>query len=213
MTGPVAIRTHGRIAVAIVDHPPVNALSHAVRAGLVDAIDRVESRTELDALVIAGKTSTPEFGILPVTEPDLHGPTKNPWDPSRTPGGSSGGAAAVVAAGIVPVAQGGDGGGSIRIPASCCGVFGLKPSRGRTPVGPHDSEIFFGFAIEHVLSRTVRDSAAMLDWTGYPEDDAPYAPAPKTPYEIDVLHERQWREAADGIVKGARNEKALIAIG
>jgi amidase len=138
-------------------------------------------------LVIAGRTSTPEFGILPVTEPDLHGPTRNPWDPSRTPGGSSGGAATVVAAGIVPAAQGGDGGGSIRIPASCCGVFGLKPSRGRMPVGPEDSEIFFGFAAEHVLSRTVRDSAAMLDATHGPELTSLYhAKEPQRPFLEEV---------------------------
>lgn len=144
-------------------------------------------RYKAAGLVIAGKTSTPEFGILPVTEPDLHGPTRNPWDPSRTPGGSSGGAAAVVAAGIVPVAQGGDGGGSIRIPASCCGVFGLKPSRGRIPVGPEDSEIFFGFAIEHVLSRTVRDSAAMLDATHGPELTSIYhARQPERPFLEEV---------------------------
>lgn len=144
-------------------------------------------RYKAAGLVIAGKTSTPEFGILPVTEPDLHGPTRNPWDTSRTPGGSSGGAAAVVAAGVVPAAQGGDGGGSIRIPASCCGVFGLKPSRGRVPVGPEDSEIFFGFAIEHALTRTVRDSAALLDATHGPELTSLYhARAPERPFLEEV---------------------------
>ncbi|MEZ4293756.1 MAG: amidase [Polyangiaceae bacterium] len=144
-------------------------------------------RYKAAGLVIAGKTNTPEMGILPVTEPDLYGPTRNPWDPTRTPGGSSGGAAASVASGIVPVAQGGDGGGSIRIPASCCGVFGLKPSRGRMPVGPHDSELFFGFAIEHVLSRTVRDSAAMLDITSGSEPTSLYhARDPERPFLEEV---------------------------
>lgn len=147
-------------------------------------------RYKAAGLVIAGKTNTPELGILPVTEPDLYGPTKNPWNPAHTPGGSSGGAAASVASGIVPVAQGGDGGGSIRIPASCCGVFGLKPSRGRMPVGPDDSEIFFGFAIEHVLSKTVRDSAAMLDVTHGPELTSLYhAREPERPFLEEVGRE------------------------
>jgi amidase len=136
---------------------------------------------------IVGKTSTPEFGILPVTEPVLFGPCRNPWDLSRTPGGSSGGAAAMVAAGVVPAAHGGDGGGSIRIPASCCGIFGLKPTRGRNPAGPDASEHWLGMAIEHVLSRTVRDSAAILDVTSGPEATSPYwAPPPHRPFLEEV---------------------------
>lgn len=136
---------------------------------------------------IVGKTSTPEFGILPVTEPVLFGPCKNPWDLSRTPGGSSGGAAAMVAAGVVPAAHGGDGGGSIRIPASCCGLFGLKPTRGRNPAGPDASEHWLGMAIEHVLTRTVRDSAAILDVTSGPEATSPYwAPPPHRPFLEEV---------------------------
>jgi amidase len=119
-------------------------------------------------VVIVGKTNTPEFGITPFTEPELHGKTSNPWALDRTSGGSSGGAAAAVAARMVPMAHAGDGGGSIRIPASCCGVFGLKPTRGRTPVGPDATEAWHGFAIQHVITRSVRDSAAMLDATaGY----------------------------------------------
>ena len=131
-------------------------------------------------LVIAGRTATPEFGLHPVTEPKLHGPARNPWDPDRTPGGSSGGSAAAVAARIVPMASGGDGGGSIRIPASCCGLFGFKPSRGMTPTGPDAGEHWHGYAIEHVLTRTVRDSAAALDATAGPDAGAPYA-APTRP--------------------------------
>ncbi len=127
-----------------------------------------------------GKTNTPEFGILPATEPVLHGPTHNPWRLGCSPGGSSGGAAASVAAGIAPMAHGGDGGGSIRIPASCCGLFGLKPTRGRQPCGPDFTEIFFGYATEHVLTRSVRDSAAMLDATAGPEATSPYH-APRAP--------------------------------
>ena len=124
-------------------------------------------------LVIAGRTATPEFGLHPVTEPKLHGPARNPWDPDRTPGGSSGGSAAAVAARIVPMASGGDGGGSIRIPASCCGLFGFKPSRGMTPTGPDAGEHWHGYAIEHVLTRTVRDSAAALDATAGPRRRGP----------------------------------------
>jgi amidase len=114
-------------------------------------------------LIFLGKTNTPEFCIMPYTEPEAFGPTKNPWDLSRTAGGSSGGSAAAVAACMVPVAGGTDGGGSIRIPASCCGIFGLKPTRGRIPMGPDRGDMWRGFAQAHVITRSVRDSAAMLD--------------------------------------------------
>jgi len=134
-----------------------------------------------------GKTNTPEFGIVGVTEPELFGPCRNPWDVRTSPGGSSGGSAAAVASRMVPMASGGDGGGSIRIPASCCGLFGLKPTRGRTPTGPHNGELWQGFAIEHVLTRSVRDSAAMLDATHGPDPGAPYvAPAPERPFLQEV---------------------------
>jgi amidase len=126
-------------------------------------------------VLIAGRSNTPEFGLTPYTEPLAFGPTHNPWSLAHSPGGSSGGSAAAVAAGIVPLASGGDGGGSIRIPASCCGLFGLKPSRGSTPTGPDFGEIWHGFAIEHVLTRSVRDSAAMLDATAGADGGAPYA--------------------------------------
>jgi amidase len=121
-----------------------------------------------------GKTNTPEFGLMGVTEPELHGPTRNPWDLGRTPGGSSGGSAAAVASGMTPIASGGDGGGSLRIPASCCGIFGLKPTRGRTPTGPELGEVWQGATAEHILSRSVRDSAAMLDATLGDDAGAPY---------------------------------------
>ncbi|MDX1568707.1 MAG: amidase, partial [Longimicrobiales bacterium] len=135
-----------------------------------------------------GKTNVPEVGLVPYTEPELFGPCRNPWDPSRTPGGSSGGSAAAVAGGIVPLAGGNDGGGSIRIPASCCGLFGLKPTRGRVPTGlPHRGEIMQGFAQDHVLTRSVRDSAAMLDAIAGPAAGAPYrAPPPERPYREEV---------------------------
>ncbi len=130
-------------------------------------------------LVVAGRTVTPEFGLTPYTEPATHPAPRNPWAPDDpvgiTPGGSSGGAAVAVAAGYVPLASGGDGGGSIRIPASCCGLFGLKPSRGATPTGPLLGELWNGFAIEHAITRSVRDSAALLDATEGADAGAPYA--------------------------------------
>lgn len=133
------------------------------------------ARYKQSGLVIFGKTNSPELGLNPVTEPISHGPTRNPWDLERTPGGSSGGAGAAVAAGILPVASASDGGGSIRIPASCTGLFGLKPTRGRTPVGPDISEAWAGQAIPHVISRSVRDSAALLDATAGDEFGIPYS--------------------------------------
>ncbi len=141
-------------------------------------------------LMLVGKTNTPELGLKPVTEPALHGPTDNPWRSGITAGGSSGGAGAAVAARVVPMAHGGDGGGSIRIPASCCGVFGLKPTRARTPPGPDFSEAWFGFAIEHALTRSVRDSAALLDATSGAYAGAPYAaPAPEGPFLDEVARD------------------------
>jgi amidase len=125
-------------------------------------------------LIILGKTNTPEFGLTPYTEPGSFGPTRNPWDVARTPGGSSGGSAAAVAARMVPIASAGDGGGSIRIPASACGLFGMKPTRGRTPAGPFIGEPWAGFAVEHVLTRSVRDSAALLDLTQGADAGAPH---------------------------------------
>lgn len=113
--------------------------------------------------LITGHTNTPEFGLKNITEPELFGPTRNPWNIDHSPGGSSGGAAAAIASGIVPIAGASDGGGSIRIPASFSGLFGLKPTRGRTPVGPGAGRQWHGASIDFVLSRTVRDSAAMLD--------------------------------------------------
>lgn len=134
-------------------------------------------------LIFLGKTNTPELCIMPYTEPELFGPTNNPWDPTRTAGGSSGGSAAAVAACMVPMASGSDGGGSLRIPASCCGVFGLKPTRGRTPMGPDLGDMWRGFAQAHVLTRSVRDSAAVMDAIAGADVGAPYwAPPVQRPY-------------------------------
>ncbi|HEX6313441.1 MAG TPA: amidase [Gemmatimonadaceae bacterium] len=138
-------------------------------------------------LIVVGKTNTPEFGLVPFTESDLLGTCRNPWNPAMTAGGSSGGSAAAVASGMVPLAGGGDGGGSIRIPASCCGLFGLKPTRGRTPTGPLEGELWRGATVEHVLTHTVRDSAAMLDAVAGPDVGAPYfAPPPARPFLDEV---------------------------
>ena len=127
-----------------------------------------------------GKTNVPELGLLPVTEPVAYGATRNPWNLNHTPGGSSGGSAAAVAAGIVPIAHANDGGGSIRIPASCCGLVGLKPTRARNPKGPLMGDIMSGLVEEHVLTRTVRDCAAVLDATSGPDIGDPYF-APPSP--------------------------------
>ena len=138
-------------------------------------------------LIVLGKTNTPEFGLAPYTEPRSAGIARNPWNPERTTGGSSGGSAAAVASGMVPVAGGGDGGGSLRIPASCCGVFALKPTRGRVPTGPEHGEIWAGAVTEGVISRSVRDSAAMLDAIEGTDVGAPYViPSPARPYLEEV---------------------------
>ena len=137
------------------------------------------ARHKRAGLVIVGKNNTPEYGILPTTEPLLFGPSRNPWDTTRHTGGSSGGSAAAVAAGLVPMAHANDGGGSIRIPASCCGVFGLKPTRARNPLGPDFGDMFSGFVSEHAVTRSVRDSAALLDATAGPMPGDPYYAPPQ----------------------------------
>jgi amidase len=138
-------------------------------------------------LVTVGRTNTPEFGLSVSTESVLLGPVRNPWDTRRSSGGSSGGSAAAVATRMVPIAHGSDGGGSIRIPSSCCGVFGIKPSRGRMPTGPESGEIWEGFAINHALSLSVRDNAALLDGTSAPEVGASYGiRAPAQPFVEEV---------------------------
>src|SRR3954471_16584033 len=138
-------------------------------------------------VTIFGKSSTPEFGLMPTTESRLFGPTRNPWNLAHSSGGSSGGAAAAVAARILPVAHASDGGGSIRIPASACGVFGLKPTRARNPCGPDRGEGWGGFSCGHVVSISVRDSAVMLDALHGAEPSSPYvAPPPERPFAQEV---------------------------
>ena len=147
-------------------------------------------RLRATGVSIFGKTNLPEFGLTPYTEPELWGPCRNPWDLARTPGGSSGGSGAAVAAGFTPMAGAGDGGGSIRIPASCCGLFGLKPTRGRTPTGPSRGQVWRGATVEHILSRSVRDSAIMLDMTHGADSGAPYEiTLPENPFAEEVRHD------------------------
>jgi len=144
------------------------------------------ARYKAAGLMVVGKSNTPEFGSLPTTEPELFGPTRNPWHLEHSPGGSSGGSAAAVAAGLVPIGHANDGGGSIRIPASACGLVGLKPTRGRNPLGPYYGDAT-GLVHEHVVTRSVRDTAAVLDATAGPDVGAPYyAPPPARPFLQEV---------------------------
>ena len=156
---------------------PMSSASRFFKDYVPDHDSEIVKRYKAAGLVTLGRTNAPEFGIVPFTEPELHGNANNPWDLTRTTGGSSGGAGAAVASHIVPMAHGGDGGGSIRIPASCCGIFGLKPTRGRNPSSP-EYDIWQGVVCEHVLTRSVRDSAAMLDATAGPSVGARYYTTP-----------------------------------
>ncbi|MCB9118982.1 MAG: amidase [Caldilineaceae bacterium] len=165
--------------LAMVAGVPISFGTRLLKNWAPPADSELVRRWKAAGLVIAGKTNTSEFGFMPWTEPELFGPTHNPYDPTRTAGGSSGGSGAAVAARLVPVASGGDGGGSIRVPASVNGVFGLKPTRGRTPAGPLYYELWEGCAIEHALTRSVRDSAALLDATAGADIGAPYAAPPQ----------------------------------
>lgn len=154
---------------------------------VADHDSELVSRWTAAGLVIFGRTTSPEFGLTSTTESRLHGETHNPWDLERTPGGSSGGSAAAVAAGVLPLASASDGGGSIRIPASCCGLFGMKPTRGRNPSGPDVGEGWAGMSTAHAVSRSVRDSAALLDATAGPDVGAPYwAQPPARPFLEEV---------------------------
>jgi amidase len=145
------------------------------------------ARYKAAGLIPLGKTNAPEFGLLPTTEPALYGASRNPWSCVHSTGGSSGGSAAAVASGMVPIAHANDGGGSIRVPASCCGLVGLKPTRARNPLGPTLGDYMGGLVAEHVVTRTVRDSAAVLDCTHGPEPGDPYcAPAVERPFLEEV---------------------------
>ena len=144
-------------------------------------------RYEAAGLQIIGKSNTPEMGIMGITEPAFRGPCRNPWNTDHTPGGSSGGASSAVAARMVPVAHAGDGGGSIRIPASTTGLFGLKPTRGRVTMAPFMGDAWGGYVQEHVVARSVRDSALLLDVVCGPTPGEPYAaPLRERPYVEEV---------------------------
>jgi amidase len=179
-------RPFAGVPVAIKNNRPVEGLRLTYGCSLMadnlcEYDHNVTRRLKDAGFVIVGTTTLPEYGILPTTEARLFGPTRNPWDLERSTGGSSGGAAAAVAAGIVPVAHGNDGGGSIRIPAACCGLVGLKPSRGRISVAPELGDSSLG--IDGMLTRTVGDTAAILDvLAGYEPGDATWAPPPSEPF-------------------------------
>ncbi len=184
--GPGDARPFAGVPVAIKNNRPVKGMRltygcRLMEAHVADYDHNVTRRLRDAGFVIVGTTTLPEYGILPVSEARIFGPTRNPWDLERTPGGSSGGAAAAVAAGMVPVAHGNDGGGSIRIPAACCGLVGLKPSRGRISVAPELGDSSLG--IDGMLTRTVADTAAILDvLAGYEPGDATWAPPPSRPF-------------------------------
>jgi amidase len=179
---------HKDLGAHFADEPYHEGIKHLRDIGWSEPRDTwLAQRWRAAGLVSCGKTNTPELGILPTTEPEAHGPSRNPWDLGHSTGGSSGGSAAAVAAGMVPVAHANDGGGSIRIPASACGLVGLKTSRARTTLGPDLGEPSSGFVVEHVVTRSVRDSAAILDATHGPGPGDPYvAPPPERPY-VDEL--------------------------
>lgn len=171
----------------------------------------------LDAgLVIFGRTNTPEFGIKNVTEPERWGPTRNPWNTAHTSGGSSGGSAAAVAAGIVPAASGNDGGGSIRTPAACSGIVGLKPSRGLAPYGPQTGELVFGLATNGVLARTVRDAAGLMDALVGRSPVAEYAGAlPDAPFRDQIARAPDTLRigfTAKSAITGTPDPEAVAAV-
>jgi amidase len=181
-------RPFAGVPIAIKNNRPVSGLKFTIGCSLMadhvaDYDHNITRRLRDAGFVIVGSTTLPEYGILPTSEARLFGPTRNPWDLQRTPGGSSGGAAAAVASGMVPVAHGNDGGGSIRIPAACCGLVGLKPTRGRISPAPELGDSSLG--IDGVLSRTVADTAAILDvLAGYEPGDATWAPPPSESFAL-----------------------------
>ncbi|GAB3694034.1 amidase [Spirosoma flavus] len=169
---------------------PMKSGSAAYQNYVSTSDSEVIKRLKAAGLVFFGKTNTPEFGLTPYTESKLYGPARNPWNVAHSPGGSSGGSAAAVAAGIVPAATATDGGGSIRIPAACCGLFGMKPSRGRVTLGPRYGELWNGAVTGLAVTRSVRDSASLLDTIAGPLAGDPYGIAtPERPFKDEVGRE------------------------
>jgi amidase len=197
-------RPFAGVPIAIKDNQPVAGMPLTFCAELFgDFVAPFDAafvgRLRAAGFVIVGKTALPEYGILPSTESRRNGPTRNPWDLSRTPGGSSGGAAAAVAAGMVPLAHGNDGGGSIRIPAACCGLVGLKPARGRISLAPALGDSFL--VADGVLTRTTTESAQLLDLLAGPElGDATWAPPPSAPF-------------ADAVTRGGAGSLTPLRVG
>jgi amidase len=183
-------RPFAGVPVAIKNNRAVAGLKATIGCSLLadhvaDSDSNVARRLKDGGFVVVGSTTLPEYGILPVSEARLFGPTRNPWDLERTPGGSSGGSAAAVASGMVPVAHGNDGGGSIRIPAACCGLVGLKPARGRISAAPDRGEA--PLDVDGMLTRTIADTAAILDvLAGYELGDANWAPPPSEPFALSA---------------------------
>ncbi|MHB8241044.1 MAG: amidase [Solirubrobacteraceae bacterium] len=186
-------RPFAGVPTAIKNNRPVRGMRLTYGCSLMeqnmcDYDHNVTRRLKDAGFVIVGTTTLPEYGILPTSEARIFGPTRNPWDLQRTPGGSSGGAAAAVASGMLPVAHGNDGGGSVRIPAACCGLVGLKPSRGRISPAPELGDSSLG--IDGMLTRTVADTAAILDvLAGYELGDATWAPDPPEPFAQSAARE------------------------
>ncbi len=186
-------RPFAGVPTAIKNNRPVAGMRLTYGCSLMaenicDYDHNVTRRLKDAGFVIVGTTTLPEYGILPVSEARLFGPTRNPWDLERTPGGSSGGAAAAVASGMLPVAHGNDGGGSVRIPAACCGLVGLKPTRGRISAAPELGDSSLG--IDGMLTRTVADTAALLDvLAGYEPGDATWAPDPAESFALSAARE------------------------
>ncbi len=170
-----------------IEGTPFTEGSRFLRGTVSSYTSELVNRLRRAGLVIVGRTSTPEFGMVPTCESALHGAARNPWDRTRSTSGSSGGSAAAVASGMVPMAHGNDVGGSLRFPAAACGLFGLKPTRARTPLGPEYGDVLGGWAVEHALTVSVRDSAALLDATAGPGVGDPYpAPPQDRPFAAEV---------------------------